>query len=663
MMDGKGRHPIFAHIFKRDGSVVGFDLSKIAEAIFKAARSVGGEDRKTSEEIAWKVVNRLSEKYTQDAPPTVEEIQDTVEKTLIEEGRAKTAKAFILYRNQHKEIRDTKSTLLAVEKTVDDYLSKADWRVNENSNMDFSFSGLMLHTAGSLIAHYTLNKIYPQSISDAHKNGSIHVHDLSHGITGYCAGWSLQKLILNGLGGVKHKVAAAPAKHLDVLVIQMVNFLGVMQMEWAGAQAFSSADTLLAPFVRADNLSYKQVKQNLQRLVFSLNIPSRWGSQAPFTNLTFDLVPPDDLASQPAVVGGKVLDTTYGDYQKEMDMINRAFIEIMMEGDAQGRVLTFPIPTYSLVPSFNWNSEVAEKLFDLTAKYGLPYFQNYIGTGMKPSSIRAMCCRLNLDLEELSNKMGHIFSAGDNTGSIGVVTINMNRIGYEAKGNKEEFFRQLDYYMDLSKTSLEIKRKVVEKNLENGLMPYTSVYLGRFSQHFSTIALTGMNEACLNFLGKDIGTEEGRNFAIETLQHMRDRITLYQKETGNLYNLEASPAESASYRFARADKKLYGDDIQTAGSEETPYLTNSTHLPVGATDDPVEAVMHQGDIQALYNGGTMLHLFLGERLPDSKSCKELVKKIAENSRLPYFSVTPTFSVCPIHGYVSGEHYTCPHEVK
>ncbi|MDP8219007.1 MAG: ribonucleoside triphosphate reductase [Candidatus Theseobacter exili] len=662
-MDDREREMAFTHIFKRDGSVVGFDFSKITEAVFQAARSIGGEDYATAEKLSHLIIERLSRKFTRDAPPTVEEIQDAVEKTLIEEGRAKTAKAYILYREQHREIRDTKATFLAVEKTVDDYLNKSDWRVNENSNMDFSFSGLMLHTAGSLIAHYTLNKIYPKSISDAHRNGSLHIHDLSHGITGYCAGWSLQKLILDGLGGVAHKVAAAPAKHLDVLVIQMVNFLGVMQMEWAGAQAFSSADTLLAPFVRSDNLNYKQVKQNLQRLVFSLNIPSRWGSQAPFTNLTFDLIPPEDLAKQPAIVGGKILDTTYGDYQEEMDMINKAFIEIMMEGDAQGRVLTFPIPTYSLVKGFNWESEVAGKLFELTSKYGLPYFQNYIGTGMNPSSIRAMCCRLNLDLEELSNKMGHIFSAGDNTGSIGVVTLNMNRIGYEAKGEKADFFRQLNYYMDLAKTSLEIKRKVVENNLKNGLMPYTSVYLGKFSHHFSTIALTGMNEACLNFFGKDIASDEGRAFAIETLQYMRDRIQMYQKESGNLYNLEASPAESASFRFAKADRKLYGKEVITAGTEEAPYLTNSTWLPVGATDDPIEAVMHQGDIQALYNGGTILHLFLGERLPDGESCKNLVRKIAENSRLPYFSVTPTFSVCPVHGYVSGEHYTCPHHVE
>lgn len=444
-------------------------------------------------------------------------------------------------------------------------------------------------------------------------------------------------------------------------MIQMVNFLGVMQMEWAGAQAFSSTDTLLAPFVRADNLSYKQVKQNIQRLVFSLNIPSRWGSQAPFTNLTFDLVPPDDLAGQPAVVGGKVLETTYGDYQKEMDMINKAFIEIMMEGDALGRVLTFPIPTYNLIQDFDWDSEVADLLFKLTSKYGLPYFQNYIGTGMKPSSIRAMCCRLNLDLDELSNKMGHIFSAGDNTGSIGVVTINMNRIGFEAKGDRSSFFRLLDYYMGLAKTSLEVKRQVISQNMKHGLMPYTKVYLGRFSLHFSTIALTGMNEACLNFLGKDIASEEGKAFAVETLTHMRERIREYQKDTGNLYNLEASPAESTSYRFAKEDKKMYGDEIITAGGE-VPYLTNSTHLPVGSTDDPIEAVMHQSELQALYNGGTILHLFLGERLPDGESCKKLVRRVAENSRLPYFTVTPTFSVCPVHGYVSGEHHECPHAV-
>ncbi len=642
-------------IKKRDGRIVPFDKEKIANAIFKAAVSVGGHNRKTAEVLAGKVV-KLAEKQFEGQVPSVELMQDLIEKTLIEEGHAKTAKAYILYREQRAKLRDMKNIALDIEATISDYLDQSDWRVKENSNEQYSFSGLLLYTAGKVIANYMLNNIYTPDISEAHKKGYIHIHDLSHGVIGYCAGWSLKKLLVQGFGGVTNKVEAKPSKHLGVVVHQMVNFIGCLQMEFAGAQAFSSVDTLLAPFVRADNLSYKEVKQEMQKLIFSLNIPSRWGSQYPFSNLTFDWVVPEDLKNEKAIIGGKEQDYTYGDCQKEMDMINHGFLEVMLEGDAKGTIFTFPIPTYNLTKEFNWDSENANLLFEMTAKYGTPYFQNYLGSNLDPRSIRAMCCRLNMDLTQLVQRPGHTFAMGDATGSIGVVTLNLNRLGYEAK-NKEEFFGKIKYYMTIAKESLEVKRKIVNNNLKNGLMPYTRVYLGTFRNHFSTIGLCGMNEACLNLLGKDILSEEGKQLAIETLEMMREMTRSFQIETGNLYNLEATPAEGASYRLAKSDKEKY-PDIITAG-KQVPYLTNSTHVPVDATDDLIEVIEHQNDIQPLYTGGTVLHAFLGERMASGEAAKKLVKKIALNTRIPYFTITPTFSICPEHGYVAGEHFNCP----
>jgi len=641
----------------RDGSIALFDPNNITDAIFKAAQAIGGTDRQRSEFITEEVVLFLEKQFKSQTIVTAEEIMDAIEFILMENGHSATAKEFILQR-QHKSKRlQTKDTFIDIANTIGDYIHQKDWRVRENSNEAFSLSGLMLYASGKMIANYSLNEMYPPAVGRAHREGYIHVHDLSHGVVGYCAGWSLKNLLLWGFGGVPNKVNSKPAKHLRTVINQMVNFIGCLQMEFAGAQAFSSVDTLLAPFVRADNLTWKETKQSMQELIFSLNIPSRWGAQYPFSNLTFDWVCPSDMKNDKAIVGGKEMPYTYGDLQKEMDMINRAFMEVMIEGDAKGAVFTFPIPTYNLTKDFDWDSENAKLLFEVTAKYGLPYFQNFIGSDMDPGAIRAMCCRLNLNLLELTRRPGHLFAMGDNTGSLGVVTLNMNRLGYEAK-TKEEFFERIKHYMSLSKESLEIKRNVVKTNLEGGLMPYTKRYLGHFNNHFSTIGLVGMHEACMNFLGKGLQTREGKEFAIETLNFMREVLKDFQKETGNLYNLEATPAEGCSYRLARSDKKKYGDKIYTSG-KDFPYLTNSTQLPVGFTDDAIKAVEHQNDIQHLYTGGTIFHTFLGEKMTNGESCKALVKKIAYNSRIPYFSITPTFSVCPEHGYLSGEHFSCP----
>jgi ribonucleoside-triphosphate reductase (formate) len=551
--------------------------------------------------------------------------------------------------------KDLKITLDPTE-TVNAYLQESDWRVNENSNEGYSFSGLLLHSAGKVISLHTLYNHYSAEVRDAHIQGYVHIHDLSNGIIGYCAGWSLKNLLLLGFGNVPFKVQCKPAKHLSTVVHHMINYIGCLQMEFAGAQAFSSVDTLLAPFVKIDNLSYKETKQALQQLVFSLNIPSRWGSQTPFTNLTFDWVVPKDMEHEGAIIGGIAQKFTYGECQQEMDMINKAFLEVMLEGDGIGRVFSWPIPTYNLTKNFDWNSKNAELLFEVTAKYGLPYFQNYIGSDLDPSSIRAMCCRLNLNQSELINRPGSMWGPGDSTGSIGVVTINMNRLGYESH-TKKEFLKNLTHLMELAKEALEIKRRIITDNLERGLMPYTKTYLGSFNNHFSTIGLCGMNECCLNFFGKDIASEQGTLFTIETLNFMRGKMIEFQQETGNLYNLEATPAEGTSYRFARCDKKMYADII-TAGVDE-PYLTNSTQLPVNGNDDLMEALEHQNKIQPLYTGGTIFHTFLGERMCSGEACKQLVKKIAEKTRLPYFSITPTFSVCPQHGYLCGEKPVCP----
>lgn len=553
----------------------------------------------------------------------------------------------------------TKNHKLDVAKTIQDYLHQDGWKANVNSNSNYSFSGLVLHTAGSVIANYVLNEVYPESIRNAHEEGYFHLHDLTHGLIAYCAGWSLENLLLMGFGNITHQVDSRPAYHLDTAVLHMINFLRCSYNEFAGAQAFSSVDTYLAPFVREDKLSFEQVKQEMQRLVFSLNVPSKWGFEMPFTNFTFDLKPPKDLAEKRVVIGGKQQNTTYGEYQTEMDMLNRAFLEVMLEGDDLGRIFTFPIPTYNLTKDFDWDSEVARLLFKVTARFGIPYFQNYIGSELDPNCIRAMCCRLNLNLNQLMNQPGSLWGKGDSTGSIGVVTINLNRIAYLAKqqDGKKEFFKELGLYMDLAQQSLEIKRELVSKNLKEGLMPYARVYLGSFRNYFSTIGLCGANEACLNLLDKDITSYEGKLFATEILQFMKKKLVEFQKETGHLYNLEATPAESTGYRFALLDKK-YHPDIITAGTKETPYLTNSTQMSVSHTDDIAEAILHQGEIQPLYTGGTVFHTFLGEEV-DWETARTLVKKIAFETKLPYFTLTPTFSLCQKHGRIKGKRFTCP----
>lgn len=545
---------------------------------------------------------------------------------------------------------------MLLKNAVEGYINNRDWRVRENSNTGYSFSGLMLHVAGEVISEYTLNHVYTEEIAEAHRKGYFHIHDLSFGIIPYCAGWYLKDLLLRGFGGVPGKINAKPPKHLDTAVAQIINFLGTMQMEFAGAQAFSSVDTYLAPFIRQDKLTYREVKQNMQRLIYGLNIPSRWGSQTPFTNFTFDLVPPEDLGKEHAVVGGKELSNTYDEFQEEMNMLNRAFMEIMMEGDANGRIFTFPIPTYNLLPEFDWESEIASLLFKMTAKYGTPYFQNYIGSDLDPRSIRAMCCRLQLNINELRRRGNGLFGSGELTGSIGVVTINLNRLGYEAK-DEDEFFELLLHYMDLAKESLEIKRRIIKENLRRGLLPFTKIYLGHFNNHFSTIGLIGMHEALMNLFGYGIYEKDGLLFAIKTLKFMREVLKHYQEETGNLYNLEATPAEGASYRLARLDREMY-PDIYVSGEKE-PYLTNSTWLPADYKVSIVEALAHQEVLQTLYTGGTVFHTYIGERI-SAESAKNLVRKIATNTKIPYFTITPTFSICPEHGYIAGEHFKCPY---
>lgn len=548
---------------------------------------------------------------------------------------------------------------LDVEKTVGDYLLQNGWKANINSNSNYSFSGLVLHTAGSVIANYVLNEVYPQEVRKAHEKGYFHIHDLTHGMVGYCAGWSLENLLLMGFGNIPFQVDSRPAYHLDTAILHMINFLRCAYNEFAGAQAFSSVDTYLAPFIREDKLTYEEVKQEMQRLVFSLNVPSRWGFEMPFTNFTFDIKPPEDLAKKRVVIGGKQQKNTYQEYQKEMGMINRAFLEVMLEGDDVGRIFTFPIPTYNLTKDFDWDGKLAKLLFKVTARFGIPYFQNYIGSDLDPNSIRAMCCRLNLNMNQLMNQPGSLWGKGDSTGSIGVVTINLNRLAYLAKkkNGKRQFFKLLSKYMDLAKDSLEIKREQVDKNIKEGLMPYARSYLGSFRNYFSTIGLCGANEACLNLLGKSITEPEGRLFTIEILQFMKKKLIEYQKETGHLYNLEATPAESTAYRFAILDKE-YHSSIITAGNGKAPYLTNSTQLPVDYTDDVVEALLHQSEIQPLYTGGTVFHTFLGEEI-DWQSARTLVKKIAYETKIPYFTLTPTFSICTKHGRIKGKRFTCP----
>ena len=646
-------------VIKRDGSKVLFDISKITKAITKAFKSV---DRNYEESqinlLALQVTARFDSKIKNDAI-TVENIQDCVEQTLMETGFTDVAKSYILYRKNHEKMR-TNNTLLDYKKIVDNYIHVNDWRVKENSTVTYSIGGLILSNSGAITANYWLSEVYDEEIANAHRNADIHLHDLSM-LSGYCAGRSLRQLISEGLGGVTGKITSAPAKHLSVLCNQMVNFLGIMQNEWAGAQAFSSFDTYLAPFVKTDNLSYEEVKKCIESFVYGCNIPARWGTQAPFTNITLDWVVPEDLADQYCIVGGKLMDFKYKDCKKEMDMVNKAFIEIMIEGDANGRGFQYPIPTYSITKDFDWSdTENNRLLFEMTSKYGTPYFSNYVNSDMKPSDIRSMCCRLRLDLRELRKKSGGYFGSGESTGSIGVVTINMPRIAYLAK-DVDDFYARLDHMMDISARSLAIKRKVITKLLEEGLYPYTKHYLGTFKNHFSTIGLVGMNEVGLNanWLHKDLTHKETQDFVEEVLNHMRERLVIYQGEYGDLYNLEATPAESTSYRLAKHDKERYPDIITASENGKTPYYTNSSHLPVGYTDDIFSALDIEDRLQTLYTSGTVFHAFLGEKLPDWKAAANLVRKIAENYKLPYYTLSPTYSVCKEHGYIAGEHFTCP----
>ncbi len=647
---------VITRIKKRDGEIVDFTQDKITKAIFKAMKSQGIDDYAQAKTVSDIVTFVLEDKFGGYTVPSVEQIQDMVEHVLMKRGYLEIAKSYILYRDRHKSIREAKQTGLNLERLIRDYIDEHDWKIRENSNEGaLSFSGLNARISGEVLSNFALNQIYSEPIKKAHVEGDFHIHDLSYPIVGYCAGWSLENLLRKGFGHVPNQVHSAPAKHLETATLHMVNYIGTMQGEFAGAQAFSSVDTLLAPFVRADRLTFEQVRQDIQKLIYGLNVPSRWGWQTPFSNLTFDWTVPEDLAPKKAVVGGRDMDFTYGELQAEMDMINRAFLELMVVGDHQDRVFTFPIPTYNLTRDFDWDSPNAKLLFEVTARYGIPYFQNYIGTNMNPGDIRAMCCRLNLDQRELMRRPGNMWGPGDSTGSIGVVTINFNRLGYVSK-TAEEFKTRLRELMDRAKESLEAKREIVNNMLKRGLMPYTKVYLGHFNNHFSTIGVCGMHEACLNHLGKGIGTPEGRAFALEILHFMRGVLKEFQAETGNLYNLEATPAESTSYRLARLDQQKY-PQILTSGTDKHPYLTNSTQLNVDATRDVFEALQHQEAVQTLYTGGTIFHTFLPEAI-DGETCRKLVKKIAQ-TRIPYFSITPTFSVCENHGYLKGERPTCP----
>ncbi len=645
---------------KREGKIVPFDIEKIKNAMKKAfeAKNVKYDDDvldflalKTTADFQSKVKDNIID---------VEDIQDSVETVLIKADYAEVAKAYILYRNLHTKMRNVKSTMLDYKDLVNSYVNVTDWRVKENSTVTYSIGGLILSNSGAITANYWLSEVYDDEIAEAHRNCDIHLHDLSM-LTGYCAGWSLKQLIQVGLGGVPGKITSSPAKHLSTLCNQMVNFLGILQNEWAGAQAFSSFDTYLAPFVKIDNLTYKQTKQCIQSFIYGVNTPSRWGTQAPFTNVTLDWVVPNDLAELNAIVGGKEMDFKYKDCQKEMDMINKAFIEVMIEGDANGRGFQYPIPTYSITKDFDWSETENNKLlFEMTAKYGIPYFSNYINSDMEPSDVRSMCCRLRLDLRELRKKSGGFFGSGESTGSVGVVTINMPRIAYLSK-NEKEFYERLEKLMNIAARSLKVKRNVISKLLDEGLYPYTKAYLGTFENHFSTIGLVGMNEACLNacWLKKDLTDKSAQKFTKDVLNFMREKLSDYQEEYGDLYNLEATPAESTTYRFAKKDKALYPDIITAAKEGDTPYYTNSSHLPVGFTDDIFEALDIQDELQTLYTSGTVFHAFLGERLTDWKSAANLVRKIAENYRLPYYTLSPTYSVCKNHGYITGEVSKCP----
>lgn len=652
------RSKIVKAVKKRNGGITPFDGEKIYSAILKAGRATGEFDSEDAFFLTLQVIRVIDHRFEKETLD-IEEIQDIVEQALITSNYIKTAKAYIVYREKHKVLRSDKRTMVDVVSSINEYLDRMDWRVNANANQGYSLGGMILNISGKVVANYWLSHVYPQEVGRAHREGDIHIHDLDM-LAGYCAGWSLKMLLREGLNGVPGKVEAAPPKHLSSAIGQMVNFLGTLQNEWAGAQAFSSFDTYLAPYVRKDNMSFKEVKQHMQEFIYNLNVPSRWGTQTPFTNVTFDWVCPEDLRNEAPTIGGEEMPFKYGELQTEMDMINKAYIEIMMRGDHKGRVFTFPIPTYNIGKDFDWDHPNCEILFEMTAKYGLPYFQNFINSDLKPNQIRSMCCRLQLDLRELLKRGNGLFGSAEQTGSLGVVTINCARLGYLYKGDLQGLFKRLDNLMNIAKTSLEIKRKVIQRHMDAGLFPYTKRYLGTLKNHFSTIGVNGINECIRNFTDNrhDITTDEGHELATRLLDRARARLTQYQEETGHLYNLEASPAEGATYRFAKEDKKRFAD-ILHAGTEERPYYTNSSQLPVGFTADPFEALTRQDSLQTKYTGGTVLHLYMEERISDSKACKNLVRRALEKFRLPYITVTPTFSVCPKHGYLAGEHEFCP----
>ncbi len=645
-------------VTKRDGTLAPFDSSKIHNAINKAGASTGEFGEQESWLLTAQVLKVLKHKFSESLP-SIEQIQDIVEQVLISANYFATAKAYILYRDQRNRMRGDRKVMVDVESSINEYLEKLDWRINENANQGYSNGGLILNVSGKVTANYWLSHVYPANVGEAHRNGDIHIHDLSM-LAAYCAGWSLKNLLHEGFNGVPGKAEAGPAKHLSAAVGQMVNFMGTLQNEWAGAQAFSSVDTYLAPYVRVDKLDYKQVYQSMQELVYNLNVPSRWGSQTPFTNFTFDWVCPEDLRDKHPMIAGVEQDFTYGDLGEEMHMINKAYIEVMMKGDIKGRPFTFPIPTYNMTPDFPWEDENTELLFEMTAKYGLPYFQNFINSVLKPGQIRSMCCRLQLDLRELLARGNGLFGSAEQTGSVGVVTLNCARLGYVYKGDEHALFNRVDELMEIARTSLEIKRKVIQRLIDNGLFPFTKRYLGTLRNHFSTIGVNGINEMIRNFTNDEhnIADQWGQAFAEKFLDYIRDKLVKIQEETGHMYNLEATPAEGATTRFAREDKKRFKDIIQ-AGTKENPFYTNSSQLPVGYTDDPFEALELQSTLQTKYTGGTVLHLYMGQRISSAKVCRDIIKRVLTNYRLPYITITPTFSICPKHGYISGEHKYCP----
>jgi ribonucleoside-triphosphate reductase len=646
-------------VVKRDGRLLAFDERKIALALARAGEATGAFGADVAARLAADVTARVLARVNPGETVGIEQIQDEAEAALFHAGHLATARAYIVYREKRKTARADQRTRVDVESSVNEYLTRADWRVQANANQGYSLGGLILNVSGKVTANYWLSHVYPPEVGAAHRNGDIHIHDLDM-LSGYCAGWSLRTLLTEGLNGVPGKVEAAPPRHFHSAVGQIVNFLGTLQNEWAGAQAFSSFDTYMAPYVRLDRMSYEEVRQCVQELIYNLNVPSRWGTQTPFTNLTFDWTCPDDLRDQVPIIGGREVGFTYGELQAEMDMINRAYIEIMTGGDAKGRVFTFPIPTYNMTPDFPWDSENATRLFAMTAKYGLPYFQNFINSELKPNMIRSMCCRLQLDLRELLKRGNGLFGSAEQTGSIGVVTINCARLGYLHRGDEPALFRRVEELFELGRTSLEIKRKTIQRLMDQGLFPFTKRYLGTLRNHFSTLGVNGLNEMVRNFSSdrEDITTDAGRALALRLLDHCRALLTRFQTETGHMYNLEATPAEGTTYRFAKEDRKRWPDILQ-AGTTEKPYYTNSSQLPVGFTDDPFEALDHQDALQRKYTGGTVLHLYMGQRISDAEACKKLVRRVLERYSLPYITITPTFSICPEHGYLAGEHKFCP----